>query len=1025
MKMYAWETFFGKKIINKRKNEIRELRMLLILKFFSHFLGSICRKLSFLLVLLCYIWFGHSLTSEVVYYITTCFYRLSRTISHLIPICLGTGAELIACMNRIESILTAEEIEETIQDDSNLIIIPKVDFVSVDVGFSSFPILKDVNMKLKPGLNVLIGPVGCGKSSLLKAILREYVILNGKVNIEGSISYCPQNPWLFPSSIKQNIIFGQTFIESKYKTILNSCALSFDLDGLAEGDETVLNDCGVNLSKGQQARVNIARALYKESNIYILDDCLSALDSHVKNYIFANSIQNYLKDKMVILATHDKKFVDKADNVIIMMDGTVTYSGKPTDIPLKVAVSLESLDKDLYDSEEENDQESKEGEEEKPCNEDTELIAKICTSNKANIYHETLITGGIKWKDYKKYFSFGGGFYMFFLVFAIAITVEVCYGYSEKLLSKWVLMEEKMSLHLSPSNSNLTKSLTNVLNQTVTPYLFENETYTERTEAITENYTAVSSNMQINNLNTTIDFLEQRTFFIYLYSNLLFLSTLLFFIGTVLYFIFSLKISKNLHNAMITKVLGAKMSFFDVNMSGNILNRFSKDLYDIDEWIPFIINEAIKMATLLTTTGILISSISPFFSIMTVILVVIFFFACRYCIKPGRNLRRLCTATRSPVVGHLNATLEGLITIRAYGTQSILVNEFDKHQDLLIASHHLFEILIRCLAFTLHMLAAGYVSLIVLKFLIADVESSSSVGLAITQSFVLSNYLDWGLRQWVMLESIMTSFQRAAEYTNIKQETQTGQTVENWPSEGCIKYQNVTLKYRANNETVLKNLNFVIRPKEKIGIVGRTGAGKSSIIVTLFRLYEVEGDILIDDVNIKTLPLDFLRNHIGIIPQDPILFSGTVRVNIDPLGRHSDDEIWQALNAVNLKSAIMDLDEDVHECGLTHSVGQRQLICLARAIIRKTKIIILDEATANMDEETDKFVHDKIHELFEHCTTITVAHRLNSVMRCDRVIVMDNGEIIEFENPNTLLENKDSTFTKWFTIMTIHDFNFQ
>lgn len=258
----------------------------------------------------------------------------------------------------------------------------------------------------------------------------------------------------------------------------------------------------------------------------------------------------------------------------------------------------------------------------------------------------------------------------------------------------------------------------------------------------------------------------------------------------------------------------------------------------------------------------------------------------------------------------------------------------------------------------------------------------------------------------------MVNFQRTVEYTDVEQESQTGQCVPSWPSEGCIKYKNVSLTYRENNETVLKNLDFTINPREKIGIVGRTGAGKSSVIVTLFRLYDVEGDIVIDNVSIKTLSLDHLRNNISIIPQDPIVFRGSVRSNVDPLNKFSDNDIWQALNAVNLKSAITDLNEDIQATGLTYSVGQRQLLCLARAIVRKTKIIILDEATANMDEETDLFIHNKIEELFENCTTITVAHRLNSVMRCNRVIVMDRGEIIEFDSPNVLLENKDSIFYK-------------
>lgn len=373
----------------------------------------------------------------MIYFTATCYQRLRRAIAFIIPVCSGSIAEFIACLKRIENILVAEEIDPNETNNSKSVILPKVDFVQADIGVGKTPILKDINMKLKPGLNVLIGPVGCGKSMLIKAILNEYILLSGKMNIEGTLSYAPQNSWVFPSSIKQNILFGQEFNEEKYKKVLEVCALKFDLDGLTEGDETILSDCSVNLSKGQQARVNIARALYKDSDIYLFDDSLSSLDSHVKNYIFENSIQSFLKDKLVVLATHDTKFVSKADNVIIMLEGTVTYSGKPMNIPLKLTQSLESLDKDLCESDEENDTELKEAEDEKPCNEKTELIAKMCSSTKANVYHEELATGGIGWENYKKYFRFGGGWAVFFIVFGIYIIVECGSGYSDKLMTHW------------------------------------------------------------------------------------------------------------------------------------------------------------------------------------------------------------------------------------------------------------------------------------------------------------------------------------------------------------------------------------------------------------------------------------------------------------------------------------------------------------------------------------------------------------------------------------------------------------
>lgn len=1066
IKMYTWGRFFKEKLIVSRKKEIQKLRSLTLLKFTVNLLGQLCNKLSFLLILIVYIWFGNPLTSDIVYYVITCFIRIRRAIAFIIPVFSTTTAELFASLNRLSNILNADEIAPSDKDDK-AIIIPKIDFISVDISVGKISLLHDVNMKLKPGLNVLIGLVGCGKSALIKAVLGEYNVNGGKCNIEGTISYAPQNPWVFPSSIKQNILFGQPYNETKYKKILEICALQFDLDGLANGDDTILSDCGVNLSKGQQTRVNIARAMYKDSDIYIIDDSLSSLDSSVKNYIFKNCIQDYLKDKLVLLATHDTKLVEKSNNVIIMLNGTVTYSGKPNNIPEKLTQSLESLDHNLLDDEVEEEEIPKKIEDEKTIDENTKLIAEICSSTKANVYHEVQKTGSVGWKEYKKYFAFGGGIKIFLLVVFIYGCTELTAGLAEKMLNRWVMNEEQIAfilknnvssnatipasvfnstnnLMLSTSNafnsstnlmsstsnafnsttnlmlstttfttSNITQSASYETTQRMTTWQFENSTQFDNNSTLISKTTEQIVKTISNTYEKLADLYADRFFYIQYYSMLLVTSCFMGFVAISIYFVFSLKVSKNLHKSMVANILGSTMAFFDTNMSGNVLNRFSKDLFQIDEWIPYVIFEAIKMSAMMGTTIIIISSINTTFTVLSIILLMIFATACNYFIRPGRSLKRLDNATRSPMIGHLNATLDGLVTIRAYGTQKILADEFDKHQDISTAAHHLFLILSKCLAFSLHMVSACFIAVIILYFLLDETnDSSANVGMAVTQSFILSNFLDWGLRQWLYLESLMTSFQRASEYTDIKQENQTGQKTENWPTEGCIQYKNVSLVYRKNNEKVLKNLNFTIKPKEKIGIVGRTGAGKSSIIVTLFRLYEVDGDILIDNVPIKTLPLDYLRTHVGIIPQDPILFTGTVRSNVDPTGIFSDDEIWYALGAVNLKPYIQNLDDDIRDSGIIHSVGQRQLVCLARAIIRKTKIIILDEATANMDEETDTFIHNKIDELFEDCTTITVAHRLHSVMRCDRIMVMDKGEISEFDSPQNLLNNKDSAFYK-------------
>ncbi|KAK9870545.1 hypothetical protein WA026_008107 [Henosepilachna vigintioctopunctata] len=1004
LKMYALEDFFIGKIIRARKLEIQQLRILSIWRWFNSFLGNLSNKLSFFFVIICYIWFGHTLSAEIVYYVATCFQKLRRTLAYIIPACIGISAEFISCVRRLELILHADEIEHNPHFSPNSISTPIIQFNSADTASADIKILKNLNMKLESGLNILTGPVGSGKSSLFKAILGEHETVAGKKNVIGSISYCPQNPWVFPSSIKQNILFGQTYDEAKYKQILKICDLSFDIDILTDGDETILNDCGVNLSKGQQTRVNMARALYKDSDIYIFDDSLSSLDSHVRNYVFHQAIEIYLKNKLVILSTHDSLLAKKADHLIKVSNGTFTSSGRPKDVSFEHA---QNNDYSTFINEtDENHYQADEADEE-PNSEVSKLIPQEIECTKANIYQETIRSGRIGFEDYKKYFSFSGGFSRFFIIVGFFISIEICSGYSEKLLSNWISVEEAVAAAKSRMSNNITSVLC-----TSSTCQFQEKQITD------ENSTEVSYNTRWNKTSSTSDstiekfndYVIERNIYINIYSILIVSYCLLIFVSTSLLYIFSLKISKNLHKSMITNILRAKMYFFDINMRGNILNRFSKDIFIVDELVPFVMNEALRMLTMMTATIVLIATINWSFIVITLILLSIFYLVCSYCIRPIRTLQRISMATRSPVLGHLNATLEGLDSIRAFRTQAIFMDEFDKHQDLMVASNHLFEISMRGLAFFLHMLSAVYTAVIILRFLIVEEDSSSNVGLAITQSFVLSSFLDWGLRQWILLESMMTNFQRASEYTDIEKERQTGQIIENWPSKGCIVFKNVSLKYRANNETVLKNLNFEIEQRERIAIVGRTGSGKSSIAAAIFRLYEFVGDILIDNINIENISTNLLRVSIGLIPQDLFFFSGSVRENLDPLNNYSDSQIWKALHDVNLGSLIEKLEDNIYKTASNFSVGQKQLFCIAKAILRKVRIVVLDEVTAFVDEETALMIHNKILEVFDNCTIITITHNLHSVLNYNKILVVHKGIVIEFDKPSVLLDNKGAFY---------------
>lgn len=382
------------------------------------------------------------------------------------------------------------------------------------------------------------------------------------------------------------------------------------------------------------------------------------------------------------------------------------------------------------------------------------------------------------------------------------------------------------------------------------------------------------------------------------------------------------------------------------------------------------------------------------------------------------------------MIGYINASLEGLATVHACQEEKILQHEFDRHQDFYISAHYMSNCAVRAFAFSMDMTCVAFTSYIVLKFAIypngkgGDCRfsptfkiwvlgaSAGDVGLAVTQAMTLVGLLQWAVRQAAEMENTMTSVERVLEYAETDQEYHVGSILPDWPTSGSLRYQNVSLTYKTTGERVLKNISFEIGGKSKIGIVGRTGAGKSSIISVLFRLYDYEGSITIDGVNIKSLNLEYLRSHVGIIPQDPILFRGTIRSNIDPLRQYSDREIWAAVEKVQMKKWITSLSQEIDDYGQNYSSGQRQLICLARALVCKNQIIVLDEATANMDVETDQLVQRTMQDHFENCTVLTIAHRMVSFEAADKILVVDGGKIVQFDSPAALLEDKQGLFYK-------------
>ncbi|RZC39082.1 multidrug resistance-associated protein 4-like, partial [Asbolus verrucosus] len=962
IKMYTWEKVFDNKISAARKKEVHTTYKIFFIRFLILVIGSLNSYIAFYLILITYIKLGNNITAEIVYFILSTFQGMSYGLSILFPIGIYQTAELKSTIKRVGYILKAMELQSEEPRDE-ITILPKIHLKNVTVSIKNQKILQDISLTVEKGLTLITGSVGSGKSFLLKTILRDYKPEEGNLVIQGNISYSSQEPWLFPSSIRQNIVFGEKYDEKRYQEVLKVCALIYDFELLEDGDNTIVEDRGINLSKGQQCRINLARAIYKESDIYLLDDSLAALDAHVSAFIFKECITKFLRDKLVLLVTHNINYAKDADKVIIMDHGKIKMDVKSSELNEKEFFGAYDNNK-----EKEPSRNSETDDEEDSTNEETKLITETTTEKK--VYQENKKSGDVDSKVYKKYIKLGGGFIAFIMVFCVFVSAQLSISYTDKLKVFRVNLEEK------------------IFNQTTD-----------------------------NSTNSTMDneLVQQRTTMFYLYSAMTIATAVTTLGRAIAILFFARRASIRLHKTMIMSIINGAMQFFDTNFIGNILNRFSKDLTTLDETVPFVFYHVFRVLLILIGIVTLIASVNKMFLIPAVVFFIILVILRRYCLRTARSLKRLDATTRSPVVGHLNATLEGLTTIRAFKAEQILKNEFDRHQDLYTSANYILQSSMRAFAFTLDTLCGFFIALIVIRFLVNEDDTlAGHVGLAITQAFMLTGTLQWGIRQWAEVENQMTSVERVLEYTEVKQESKQGLELDNWPKRGEVKYENVFLTYTNSNEQVLKNINFTAQSQEKIGIVGRTGAGKSSIISTLFRLYEVEGKITIDGVDTKTLSLDFLRSNISIIPQDPVLFSGTIRENIDPTRTRTDEEIWKAVESAHLKKLVPSLDFEIVESGSNFSIGQKQLICLARAIIRNNKIIVLDEATANMDPETDALIHQTIKENFFSCTVFTIAHKLHSILTSDKVMVLDKGQIIEYDEPMNLLENKNGIFYKMF-----------
>nr|XP_055048139.1 multidrug resistance-associated protein 1-like isoform X1 [Misgurnus anguillicaudatus] len=1004
LKLYAWELAFKDKISDIRKSELQVLKKTAYLGAVSTFTWVCAPFLVALSTFAVYVLVDErNVLDAQKAFVSLALFNILRFPLNMLPMVISSMVQASVSLKRLRVFLSHEELDEDSVERPSITAAP--DSIRIIDGAFSWskndpPTLKRINVQIPEGaLVAVVGHVGSGKSSLLSALLGEMQKQEGSVSIKGSVAYVPQQAWIQNATLKNNILFGREVNESWYQKVVESCALLPDLEILPGGDLSEIGEKGVNLSGGQKQRVSLARAVYCGCAVYLLDDPLSAVDAHVGKHIFEKVIgpQGVLQGRTRVLVTHGLSFLPQADLILVMVDGEITEMGSYTELLGRQGAFAEFLR--TYSNTEQEEPEEPVGEE----GEKTEAEQENCEDA---VPRKILENGG-----------------------------PAALGHSQNSLNTAGTGKTPQKTEANDVTAKKVKSadaarLTEA--DKANTGRVKLAVFWEYMKAIgvplscfsilfffCHHVSSLGSNYWLSLwtddpvINGTQPNRDMR---LGVYGALGLSQGIAVFCYSISVSIGGIMASRYLHQTMLYNVLRSPMAFFERTPSGNLVNRFSKETDTIDSVIPSIIK--MFMGSMFNVVGscavILIAT--PLVAIIIPPLGLLYFFVQRFYVASSRQLKRLESVSRSPVYTHFNETLLGTSVIRAFGEQQRFIRESDSRVDHNQTAYFPSIVANRWLAVRLEFVGNCIVMFAALFAVMARESLSPGImGLSISYALQVTASLNWLVRMSSELETNIVAVERVKEYGDTEKEAEWSlehsTLPAGWPTAGHIEIRNFGLRYREDLELAIHDISVTIEGGEKVGIVGRTGAGKSSLTLGLFRIIEAaQGEIRIDGVNIFELGLHELRSRITIIPQDPVLFSGSLRMNLDPFDGYTDEDVWRALELSHLKNFVSGLPDKLnHECsegGENLSLGQRQLVCLARALLRKTKILVLDEATAAVDLETDNLIQSTIRTQFEDCTVLTIAHRLNTIMDYTRVLVLDKGQMAEFGSPSELIAEK-------------------
>ncbi|KAJ6572650.1 P-loop containing nucleoside triphosphate hydrolase protein [Mycena sp. CBHHK59/15] len=1006
IKYVAWEKSLLDRLVDIRKNEIRYVYFLMLIRWANSAVAFSFPVIASVLAFITYSLSGHTMTANVVFTSLTLF-QLLRVPMMMLPVSFGGITDAYNAVTRIYPVFMAETLEETRSTNPELNVAvdvkggaftwdgpPPADndvgtrkkkkTVSLELKNSEKPepvfTLQGVNLSIPKGkLYAIVGSVGSGKSSLLQALIGEMRRTAGSVEFGGSVSYCPQSAWIQNATIRDNICFGRPYEPERYwKAVRDSC-LEADFEMFTHGDMTEVGEKGISLSGGQKQRINVCRAVYRDADIMIFDDPLSALDAHVGNDVFRNVLQ--APGKTRILVTHALHVLPQTDFIITLTDGAVVQQGTYAELEAQATGAFSKLVKefDIHDSA--KDEGDKDGVECDVVTEEPGLHMEPGGRRRAApalMQEEDRETGAVASHVYSKYVKAGKGK---LLLLPLIVTLVLAQA-TNVVASYWLIYWEE------------------------------------------------------------VKWPEPQSFYMGIYAGLGILQAGLYFLMGTLFAILTYHASQELHRVAIQRIMHAPMSFFETTPIGRITNRFSKDIDTMDNDIGD--NWSACASTLGQITGalILIAIIVPYFLVPIAVISVCYFYISIFYRASARELKRLDSVLRSALYTHFAETLSGLPTIRAYEESARFKVDNETRVDNENRSYWLTVSNQRWLALRLDVLGMALTFIVALLAVTARFTiSPSQTGIMLSYILVVQQVFSQMVRLAATIENDMNSVERILHYADdIEQEAphhiEGSKPPPTWPSEGRMEFNDIHLAYRPGLPPVLKGLTMHIAGGEKIGIVGRTGAGKSSIMVALYRLVELAaGSITIDGLDISKLGLVDLRQSISIIPQSAVLcrpvsnllhplimresVSGTLRSNLDPFGTHDDTFLWDVLkqsflvdggskSQANLdtekdaSSGSLGLDTVIEGEGSNLSFGQRSLVSLARAMAKNSKVLVLDEATASVDYETDKKIQESIAQKFHDRTILCIAHRLHTIIWYDRICVLDAGKIAELDTPMNL-----------------------